>query len=607
MKKIYTYAASAAFAVVSSVSCVNLDTVNPSAVGSSLMWTNESYAKAGVDAILCVWKPYGRDLDAFSSYPNTHMVGRHRLETFGFTSETVYAPYFSRAEHNADNAAFRIEWQQCYEGVYMANDAIANLHKAGMSEDKLDRYMCEAKFYRALYYYRLNALFQGVPIYLEPIDNAECTKGQSSVDEVWSQCLSDLTACIESGNLPDNTLATSYGRPSKGAAYALRGMVYMWMEKWAEASADFEMVETCGYGLWDGNYGDFFTEANERDHEMILPLQFSRAQGYGDYSQGWFGTRSTSSSQSRIQPATRFVDSFLNEDGSEFDWEDIFADWNKLTPDQREVFFLRDSLLSGHSYYPAEWKVAKSGAVGRVGQDIFDKYYLNIGNEARLKQAYEHRDPRLAQIIILPYEPILTCSGMGYRSSVKTHRWPFIYPGNGESDGDLWPEDRVNFRYAYRKFVNLDDSSLQAGMTGLDWPLIRYTDVLLLYAEAQNELGNTDVAVSCVNRVRQRAGMVLLNDGQPQNAVSGAEDMRERIRYERRVELCGEGVNFFDEVRWGTFKHTKFDDQDEFWLLGPWGKHLMNYYWMGGQYPWPVPSKETQKNPNLTPTPGWNY
>lgn len=607
MRNIYAYLTGLAMASACCLSCVNLDTLNPSSVSSTLMWSNETYAKAGVDAILTVWKPYGRDIDVFGDYPNLKMIGRNRIESFGFTSETVYSPYFSRAEHNADNAAFRIEWQQCYEGVAMANDAIANLHKAMMSAAKLDRYMCEAKFYRALYYYRLNALFQGVPLYLEPVDNENCTKGRSSADDVWNQCIADLTDCIESANLPDNTLSSTYGRPSRGAAYSLRGMVYMWKKEWAKASADFEQVASCGYGLWEGRYIDFFTEANEKDHEMILPLQFSRSQGYGDYSQGWFGTRSTSSAQSRIQPATRFVDSFLNEDGSEFNWEDIFPDWNILEPDQREVFFLRDSLLSEHSYYSNEWKIAKSGAVGRISQSIFDKYYLNTGNEARLKQAYEHRDPRLSQIIIVPYEPVMTCAGVGFRSSLKTHRWPFIYPGNGESEGDLWPEDRVNFRYAYRKFVTLDDQSLYPGMTGLDWPLIRYTDVLLLYAEAQNELDNLDEAVLCVNRIRRRAGLALLNDGQAHNAVSGKEDMRERIRYERRVELCGEGVNFFDEVRWDTFKDTKFAGQDEFSLLGPWGKSLMNYYWMGGAYPWPVPSKEIQKNPNLEPTPGWNY
>lgn len=100
--------------------------------------------------------------------------------------------------------------------------------------------------------------FQGVPIYLEPINSSEATRGKSSADDVWKICLDDLTACIQSPHLGNNTLKENYGRPSKGAAYALRGMIYMWKKEYDSAIKDFEEVKKCGYDLWEGKYIDFF-------------------------------------------------------------------------------------------------------------------------------------------------------------------------------------------------------------------------------------------------------------------------------------------------------------------------------------------------------------
>ena len=90
-----------------------------------------------------------------------------------------------------------------------------------------------------------------------------------------------------------------------------------------------------------------------------------------------------------------------------------------------------------------------------------------------------------------------------------------------------------------------------------------YTDVLLQYAEALAQTDQLGEAIRLVNKVRTRAHMPALTEGgSGPCAVNGKEDMLERIRYERRVEFCLEGINFFDEVRWGTYKETKFQGKD---------------------------------------------
>lgn len=99
--------------------------------------------------------------------------------------------------------------------------------------------------------------------------------------------------------------------------------------------------------------------------------------------------------------------------------------------------------------------------------------------------------------------------------------------------------------YLVRK--GADPESFVPGITsGKNYILIRYAEVLLNYAEAKNEASGPDVSVyAAVNSIRSRAGMPDLPSG-----LSKTE-MRERIRHERRVELCLEGHRTFDIKRWG--------------------------------------------------------
>ena len=97
-----------------------------------------------------------------------------------------------------------------------------------------------------------------------------------------------------------------------------------------------------------------------------------------------------------------------------------------------------------------------------------------------------------------------------------------------------------NKTYPYiKKFAKLH--SLW-GNTGNNWPIYRYSEVLLFLAEALNEQGKASEAVSYLNQVRARAGL----------AASAATDLRDAIFKERRVELAFENKRWFDLVRSGT-------------------------------------------------------
>src|SRR5690606_30646376 len=142
-------------------------------------------------------------------------------------------------------------------------------------------------------YYRLNILFQGVPLYTDPVDNAETIKPRSTVTEVWEQCIQDLTDCINEPNLPNSTVEGSlHGRASKGSAYALRGMVYMWMKEYTKAAADLEAVGSSGYSLYLGEWSNLFKPEYEKTSEMVFPLQYDEAAGFSSNIQQIIGGRS---------------------------------------------------------------------------------------------------------------------------------------------------------------------------------------------------------------------------------------------------------------------------------------------------------------------------
>lgn len=77
----------------------------------------------------------------------------------------------------------------------------------------------------------------------------------------------------------------------------------------------------------------------------------------------------------------------------------------------------------------------------------------------------------------------------------------------------------------------------------LNIPVIRYAEVLLIRAEALNEMGQTSEAEQLLNRVRNRAGLPDVEEG------LSKEEFRLKILHERRIEFFAEGQYFFDEVR----------------------------------------------------------
>lgn len=128
---------------------------------------------------------------------------------------------------------------------------------------------------------------------------------------------------------------------------------------------------------------------------------------------------------------------------------------------------------------------------------------------------------------------------------------------------------------------------------------IRYADVLLMYAEAACETGNTTGAKAALELVRDRADSTAARTILPEfpnykGYTDSQDDLREAIRHERRVELAMEGHRWYDIVRWGVAKEVmdayKASESNEV------QNHMADFI-KGKHELLPIPSKEIELNP----------
>jgi starch-binding outer membrane protein, SusD/RagB family len=203
---------------------------------------------------------------------------------------------------------------------------------------------------------------------------------------------------------------------------------------------------------------------------------------------------------------------------------------------------------------------------------------------------YENRDPRMYATLLYPMAEF---DGEVYNS----------LPTSPTADRVRNDFNATSTGYQFIKYVDPADRP-QPNNSGIDFILMRYADVLLMYAEAQIERNQIDATVyNAINQVRTRAGMPAIPEG-----LSQAQ-LRDVVRYERRVELAMEGQRAFDILRWRIAEDVM-----------P-GQHYGIDYMEGGvkqtipadarffnanrDYLWPIPQRERDLNPNLTQNPGY--
>ncbi|WP_242204246.1 RagB/SusD family nutrient uptake outer membrane protein [Aestuariivivens insulae] len=198
-------------------------------------------------------------------------------------------------------------------------------------------------------------------------------------------------------------------------------------------------------------------------------------------------------------------------------------------------------------------------------------------------------------------------------SFLKGKNLDLLYPG-GE-DAPLKTGLHTQSGYYLKKFIDesatdIDGKTYYQSRTS--WKEFRLGEILLNYAEAQNEAVGPDASVyDAINQLRSRAGLPGLPSGLSQS------DMRDRIRHERRIELAFENHRYFDMIRWGIAKEVmdgnkfhgmlvKDNDNDGVLEYEIFEINRPQHVFQDKNYLLPIPQDEITKNPNLKPqNPGY--
>ena len=556
-------------------SCYDLDLYPHDQLSSGTFWKTEEHAHQGMVAMYATL----RNENVFGAYYNIDALSELAADYNNWQMPGIIMGTYDYA-----NGYVKSKWQSAYDGIFKANLMLQNIDNVDISEDDKIVYKAEARFLRAMYYFHLLDFYGGVPLYDETTIVAnevmDMLKPRSSEDEIRKFILDDLD--FASANLPLKWESTEYGRATKGAAYALRGKVKLFAKDYQGAQADFEEIvkgTQYGYGLND-SYPDLFTTKADQCKEIIFSIMAVNGTN-SEYGMAYplrLCTRCTYGGGWNNNVATDYLaDMYENRDGSKFSWEDYFPGFTTDRQMQHDIFWAK---LSSDYKTVAEYPAQKD----------------------KIRQAYENRDPRLEQTLITPYSYYYGCNG------IVPKMVEYVVANNtNEANGFLRENKPSHFNYYWRKFVpegDMDGTLLDRSHSPVDFPLIRYADVLLMLAECYNENGNQKAAVEMINKVRQRpsTNMPAINNGDPWMKATTKEEVFQRIVHERAVELACEGHRFGDLKRWGLCEEKLNYEYDDIV-----GQKLFARKFVARDYKFPIPKEEILRNPALgeQQNPGW--
>lgn len=560
-------------------SCEKLDYVPADQLSTGTFWKTEAHAKQAAVGLYSAMKQnwcFGMEF--------TFDMATDLADGVNPWSDISRGTSFASSSSGVQN-----HWQYLYELVQRSNTVIRNVAGMPISQLTIDQVTGEAKFLRAMAYFRMLNAWGGVPYYDESLDInkefANLNNPRSSADEIRQHVLDDLTEAI--AKLP-MSWGSDYGRATKGAAYALRGKVYLYNKEWAKATADFEEIvynksNNYDYSLHP-SYEELFRIYNgKRSKEMIFSIQSidGNTAGYSLDIVSYFGNKATMRliASNSIVPSTKLVDMYQNPDGSKFDWDKVLPGFNTGGSQNRR------NLMS----------VAIDQGSTKVTSTL-------NADTTKILDAYRKRDPRLNWNVITPYSHYL---GTDAGSTPRDKQFVLADASKGGS-----PMEALAFMrnsegwnsYFWRKWIptgNLNGYWGEYNRTPYEFPLIRLGDVLLMLAEAYNENGDVAKAVAEVNKVRERVSMPGLNSGSAWLTVSSKAEMTQRIRDERAFELAGEGQRYWDIRRWGVLQSTVNNATDIF------GDLMYERQYQQRHEIWPIPFVELDRNKNLTQNNGW--
>ncbi len=394
---------------------------------------------------------------------------------------------------NGQTGFVKTWWSNSYKAIARANIIIESVSKAGeiLTKEQINRYTAEAKFVRACQYSRLVSHYGNV-VYLDKSVNIEeaLNTPQTEKSVVLAKIYEDFD--FAATNLKTTYSSSELKRATAGAAYAMKARIALQMGNWTVARDAAKACMDLNVYKLHPSFSDLFLTTTKNSAETIfgLPRSLTLKVTLSD----------------RQNYVTR------NAGG----WGAKNPSWDLLA-----AFLCTDGLPIDES-------------------PLFDPH-----------DPFKNRDPRCNATIVPFQTPYLGYIYQPHPDSVKVRRL---------SDNALVKNNdtRSNAQYAsynaliWNKGVALDWTQ-NSWQTEADKIIIRYADLLLMYAEAKIELGEIDETVhNAMNMVRARAYKTTVTGVEKYPAITTTDqsELRSIVRIERRMELANESIRYMDLIRW---------------------------------------------------------
>lgn len=493
----------------------------------------------------------------YASLPDPYNVLESQ-DTWTDNAMAGYVHYFSRAiyarsVYTSNNAP--TYWNQ-YTNIRKCNVFISKIEVSSLPDTWKKQRIAEARFLRAFYYQLLWTHYGGVAIITDVLNNN--TQGDSifrarDTDSETFKFITDECVAI-AADLP---IKSDAGRATRGAALTLKGWCELFaasplknpdndIQKWALAAATNKMViDLAAYSLFPDLETMFFEE-NNNNVEVIFDRSYLGGTNLGGSKEGLWGIRNVGGAQ---------------------------VGFGGVNPTQELV----------DEYAMANGLPISDPASGYDPQNPY------VNREKRFYQSIIHDESTW-----LGFDMIMK-QGVGSKNATDLT--------NGSGAGP-------NTGYALRK--GLDPKYAVSGSNRLNsasYIIFRYAEVLLSYAEAQNEAAGPDASVyEAMNMVRDRSELPTLPLGMTQ------DEMRIAIHRERRVELAFEEKRWYDLIRLKTAETNLnstlhcmvIEKENDIWvykvLPAADGSRI---FYEEKNYLLPIPQDALDKNPKLIQNPNY--
>ena len=388
------------------------------------------------------------------------------------------------------------EWNDRYDEIFTANNILEKGVKAKVSDAIKNRYFGEARFFRAYAYLQLVQKYGDVPLVMHTLDigSPELTMARTPRAVVMKAIYDDLDSAASW--LPARTaLATAqWGRVTKSAAWGIKARA----------------------ALYEGTREKFRAETGWQNHLQLAldAAQKVMSQGHTLFSN--YGNLFTHAGEGPTNTEAIFIKIYGVSNSNV-----LLGHNNSRDLENGRIAVTRNLI---HQYLYTDGLPAFN--TDNTPSSTRSPLFVAEASETSYNTIFQNRDPRLTFSVFLANEtaykgPWVPTTSLGSRSA-----------------------------FATKKGFNAEDWTINSAAT-VDRILMRYAEILLIYAEAKYELNGSisdaDLNLT-INALRTRAGMTV----KLSNAFVTANnlDMREEIRRERTVELALEGFRYDDLIRW---------------------------------------------------------